>query len=95
MLFAAVYEWWRDPALAPEDPARWVLSTAILTRASAGPIANISDRMPVIVGAELMEDWLDPYAEGDDDLLQVISGESLQHAERLGFLPASAVGMPE
>jgi putative SOS response-associated peptidase YedK len=88
MLFAALYEWWRDPRAAPHDPARWVLSTSILTRASHGPLAEIHERMPVLVGAELMEDWLDPETEGDDDLLQGISGESLAHAERCGYRPS-------
>lgn len=95
MLFAALYEWWRNPRAAPQDPARWVLSTTILTRDAQGPLAELHDRMPVFVGAELMEDWLDPETEGDDDLLQGVSGESLQHAERAGFRPVAAVGMPE
>ncbi|WP_170159847.1 SOS response-associated peptidase [Frondihabitans australicus] len=95
MLFAALYEWWRNPHVAPDDPARWLLSTTILTRESAGPLAELHERMPVLVGAELMEDWLDPEAEGDDDLLEGVSGESLQHAERAGFRPVAAVGMPQ
>lgn len=89
MLFAALYEWWRNPRVAPDDPARWVLSTAILTRSSAGPLADLHERMPVFIGAELMEEWLDPETEGDDDLLQGISGESLQHAERVSFAESS------
>jgi hypothetical protein len=44
--------------------------------------------MPVLVGAELMEDWLDPETEGDDDLLRGISGESLAHAERCSYRPS-------
>jgi putative SOS response-associated peptidase YedK len=91
MLFAALYEWWRNPRLDQTDPARWVLSTTILTRASSGPLASLHDRMPVFIGAELMEEWLDPDTEGDDDLLQGISGESLQHAERATFRSADPV----
>jgi putative SOS response-associated peptidase YedK len=95
MLFAALYEWWRNPLLAPNDPARWVLSTSILTRESSGPLREVHERMPVLVGAEIMEDWLDPEAEGDADLLEGISGESLQHAERAGFRRVATVGVPE
>jgi putative SOS response-associated peptidase YedK len=95
MLFAALYEWWRNPRVAPDDPARWVLSTSILTRPSHAGLTDVHERMPVFVGAELMEDWLDPETEGDDDLLQGISGESLQHAERAGFRPVSEVGVPQ
>lgn len=95
MLFAALYEWWRDPRAAVSDPARWLLSTTVLTRDSAGPLTEIDERMPVFVGAELMEDWLDPETEGDADLLEGVSGESVQHAERCGFHPVAEVGMPQ
>jgi putative SOS response-associated peptidase YedK len=95
MLFAALYEWWRDPRAAADDPARWVLSTSILTRPSHAGLADVHERMPVFVGAELMEDWLDPETEGDDDLLQGISGESLQHAERAVYRPVVEVGVPD
>lgn len=94
MLFAALYEWWRNPKVAPGDPARWVLSTSILTRQAHAGLAEVHDRMPVFVGAELMEDWLDPETEGDDDLLQGISGESLQHAERCVTRAVDEVGAP-
>ena len=95
MLFAALYEWWRDPRVAPDDPARWVLSTSILTRPSHAGLVDLHERMPVFVGAELMEDWLDPDTEGDDDLLQGVSGESLQHAERALFRPVAEVGVSD
>ncbi|AMM21101.1 hypothetical protein AX769_14340 [Frondihabitans sp. PAMC 28766] len=95
MLFAALYEWWRDPARPASDPARWVLSTTVLTRDSSGPLAEIHPRMPVLVGAELMEDWLDPETEGDADLLEGVSGESLQHAERCSFRRVAEVGVPQ
>lgn len=34
MVFAGVYEWWRDTPKAPGDPGRWILSTSILTTSS-------------------------------------------------------------
>jgi putative SOS response-associated peptidase YedK len=95
MLFAALYEWWRDPRAGRDDPARWVLSTSILTRPSHAGLADLHERMPVFVGAELMEDWLDPDTEGDDDLLQGVSGESLQHAERARFRSVAEVGVSD
>ncbi|GAA4666213.1 SOS response-associated peptidase [Frondihabitans cladoniiphilus] len=81
-LFAALYEWWRNPASAPDDPTRWVLSTSILTRPSSGPLGAVHERMPVFVGADIMDDWLDPETEGDDDLLQGVAGEADSHAAR-------------
>jgi putative SOS response-associated peptidase YedK len=95
LLFAALYEWWRDPRVAQGDPSRWVLSTSILTREAAGPLRDLHDRMPVMIGAEVMEEWLDPETEGDHDLLEGISGESLGQAERALFRPVSQVGVPQ
>jgi putative SOS response-associated peptidase YedK len=34
MVFAGVYEWWRDLSKAAGDPGRWILSTSILTTSS-------------------------------------------------------------
>ena len=34
MVFAGVYEWWRDTSKTPGDPGRWILSTSILTASS-------------------------------------------------------------
>lgn len=34
MVFAGVYEWWRDTSKVPGDPGRWILSTSILTASS-------------------------------------------------------------
>jgi putative SOS response-associated peptidase YedK len=49
--------------------------------------------MPVLVGADVMDDWLDPEAEGDDDLLQGVAGLSDEIASRLLVLEVSpAVG---
>jgi putative SOS response-associated peptidase YedK len=83
LLFAALYEWWRDPRAEVGSPSRWLLSTTVLTRASSGPLADVHDRMPVLVGADVMDDWLDPEAEGDDDLLQGVAGLSDEIASRL------------
>lgn len=88
MLFAALYEWWRDPAKAPDAADRWVLSTTILTRASSGPLRDVHERMPVFVGADIMDDWLDPHTEGDADLLEGVAGEAEQHAARMLITPS-------
>ncbi|WP_084815888.1 SOS response-associated peptidase [Frondihabitans sp. Leaf304] len=94
MLFGALYEWWRNPGAAADDAGRWILSTTILTREAVGPLAEIHERMPVLVDAEIMEDWLDPHTEGDADLLEGISGEAEQHAYRVTVreVPGGQVG---
>ena len=64
LVFAGLYEWWRDPAAADDFADKWLLSTSILTRASTGALAGIHDRMPVFLSPELVDEWLDPHSEG-------------------------------
>jgi putative SOS response-associated peptidase YedK len=93
LLFAGLYEWWRNPAASADDPARWLLSATILTRAGAGPLASLHDRMPVFLEPGLMEDWLDPRTKGDAQLLADISVAGAELADDMVFhTVSSAVG---
>jgi putative SOS response-associated peptidase YedK len=93
ILFAGLYEWWRNPAAPADDPARWLLSTTILTRAGAGPLAPLHERMPVFLEPGLMEDWLDPRTTGDAGLLAEISLAAEELADDMVFHAVStAVG---
>jgi putative SOS response-associated peptidase YedK len=89
LLFAALYEWWKDPAAAATDPARWLLSTTILTRASGGPLGIIHERMPVLLEPGLLEDWLDPRTPGSPELLEAVSEAALDLAEDVEFYEVS------
>ncbi|MCC9145582.1 MULTISPECIES: SOS response-associated peptidase [unclassified Arthrobacter] len=69
IFFAGLYEWWRDPAKAEDDPEKWLLSTSILTvasppAASAEPVlrelAALHDRLPLPLSRDAMAAWLDP-----------------------------------
>ncbi|WP_372592641.1 SOS response-associated peptidase [Actinotalea sp.] len=62
LAFAGLYEFWRDPTLADDDPARWLVSTTIVT-GGAGPdgaAAALHDRRPVILAPGRWDAWLDP-----------------------------------
>jgi putative SOS response-associated peptidase YedK len=89
LLLAALYEWWKNPALAPDDPARWLLSTTILTRASGGPLALIHERMPVLIEPGLLEDWLDPRTPGSPELIEALADAALDLAEDVEFYEVS------
>lgn len=54
MTFAAIWSAWKDPATD-----QWTRRFAIVTTAAEGVIANIHDRMPVIMRQENWEGWLD------------------------------------
>jgi putative SOS response-associated peptidase YedK len=91
--FAALYEWWRNPAAADDDPSRWVLSTSIMTRPSAGPLADIHDRMPVMLSDDVARTWVDPTTSGDESLLGRVLDASESVVAGVAFHPVSkAVG---
>jgi len=53
--FAGLYEWWHNAAA--DD---WLCSMTIITRPATDALGHIHDRMPVVVPAGLVDDWLSP-----------------------------------
>jgi putative SOS response-associated peptidase YedK len=91
--FAALYEWWRNPEASDEDPRRWLLSTSIMTRPSAGSLAGIHDRMPLMLAPDVSSTWLDPGTSGDPALLERVLDASMSVVDGVAFHPvAKAVG---
>jgi putative SOS response-associated peptidase YedK len=90
MLFAGLYEWWRNPSATDDAPDKWLLSTTIVTRAATGSLAEIHDRMPVFLDADLVEEWLDPATEGGQDLVDEVVARGGEVAERVEFYPVGA-----
>jgi len=60
LALAALYEFWKNPAAAEDDPDRWLVSATIVTRASTGGLEQIHDRQPVILPPETWDAWLSP-----------------------------------
>ncbi|WP_242496245.1 SOS response-associated peptidase [Xylanimonas protaetiae] len=60
VLFAGLYEFWRDRTKAGDDPARWLVSTTVITTAASAPMAHVHDRMPVALPPTAWDAWLDP-----------------------------------
>lgn len=90
---AGLYEWWRDPSKAENDPTRWLLSATTLTKDSAPELAHIHDRNPVLLTPDALEAWIDPHIEGDQDLLDAVAAESdVVAAEAEFFKVGAAVG---
>lgn len=66
MLFAGLYESWRDP-----KTEAWMRTFTILTTDANKTVEPVHDRMPVILSADRIDDWLhrpvrnaESYAEG-------------------------------
>ena len=60
LAMAGLYELWRDPAAAADDPDRWLWTCTVLTTEAEDSLGQIHDRMPLMVEAERYAAWLDP-----------------------------------
>jgi putative SOS response-associated peptidase YedK len=58
--FGGLWDAWRDPAAGEDDPGAWVTTCTLITTAPNRLLAQLHDRMPVIVPREHYDAWLDP-----------------------------------
>ena len=68
LAMAGLYEIWRDPDKADDDPDRFRWTCTVLTTEAEDDLGHIHDRMPLMVPRERWADWLDPTKSGDDRL---------------------------
>lgn len=68
LFMAGLWSTWRPKGVA-EDTAP-LLSCTIITTDSAGPLADIHDRMPLTISEQDWDHWLDPDAPIDEGLLR-------------------------
>ena len=90
IVFAGLYEWWKDPSKAEGDPERWMLSTSIMTTDSppegyaGGMLAELTalhDRVPLPMDRETMQTWLDPQADDAAGLVDLVRAGAHDVAE--------------
>lgn len=62
LLFAGLYESWRNP-----ESGEWQRTFTILTTEANELVAEVHDRMPVVLPPERVDDWLHIPAEGGDE----------------------------
>jgi putative SOS response-associated peptidase YedK len=63
MALAGLWEVWRDPS----DPDAAPLKTCVIVTTEANDLMSpIHDRMPVVLGRDVWERWLDPATEAGD-----------------------------
>jgi putative SOS response-associated peptidase YedK len=60
LAFAGLYELWRNPAVAEQDPDAFLWTATVITTSAPDEIGVIHDRMPMIIDRERWADWLDP-----------------------------------
>lgn len=90
LVFAGLYEWWKDPAVPDGEPGQWVLSCTILTMESPAPdaggvlgeLGGLHDRLPIpLSGPDAIFAWLDPQAKDPVPLLERIKAEAFATAD--------------
>ncbi|MCL1869791.1 MAG: SOS response-associated peptidase [Promicromonosporaceae bacterium] len=86
VLFAGLYEFWRDRTRADDDPARWLVSTTIITTAASAPMAHVHDRMPVALPTSAWDAWLDPAVGAEQ-----ASGLLDAHLDEFALRPVRAL----
>ena len=69
LAMAGLYEIWRDPTRAEDDPDRFRWTCTVLTTQAEDSLGHIHDRMPLMVERERWHEWLDPTTVGDTSLL--------------------------
>ena len=62
MAMAGLYEFWRDRALAEDDPDAWLATYTIITTAAEPGLDRIHDRQPLVLERAAWDEWLDPAA---------------------------------
>ncbi len=64
MAMAGLYEIWRDESITDEDaPGAFRWTCAVLTTTATDDLGRIHDRMPLLVAADRLEEWLNPALE--------------------------------
>jgi putative SOS response-associated peptidase YedK len=75
LAFAGLYEFWRDPDRADDDPLRWLVTMTIVTGGAPTDdpaLAEIHDRQPVILDRSRWDAWLDPHLTDTDRVMDLL-----------------------
>lgn len=90
LAMAGLYELWPDPALAADDPNRWLWTCTIITQQASDLLGEIHDRNPVVVPPELRDAWLDCSSEDVDTAASLL--ERMPPAQLEPYVVGPAVG---
>ncbi|WP_457206595.1 SOS response-associated peptidase [Nocardioides sp. P5_C9_2] len=78
LAMAGLYEIWRDPSRAEDDPDRFRWTCTVLTTEAEDSLGHIHDRMPLMVERDRWAQWLDPRVGGELSLLVPAAPGSLE-----------------
>lgn len=72
LAMAGLYEIWRDPEKAEDDPDRFLWTCTILTTTAEDSVGRIHDRMPLTLDREAYDAWLDPRITDPAEVRQLL-----------------------
>ena len=78
LALAGIWTVWRDPSVDDAEP---VFTTAILTTAAAGRMADLHHRMPVVLPRRLWDDWLTADPQEAQHLQEVVANAGVPRLE--------------
>ncbi|MEW2289567.1 SOS response-associated peptidase [Streptomyces sp. NPDC047841] len=82
MALAGLYEYWRDPAVAPDDdPAAWLTTCTIITTEATDAAGRVHPRMPLALTEDHYQAWLDPAHQDPDELRALLGQPAGGHLE--------------
>jgi putative SOS response-associated peptidase YedK len=90
LAMAGLYELWRDRSLPDDDPNRWLWTCTVITQQASDLLGEIHDRNPVIVPADLHEQWLDCSSDDADTAQRLLDRIPEAHLEP--YVVSAAVG---
>lgn len=79
LAMAGVWSTWRAADAEPDAPP--LVTCAVLTTEAVGPLAEIHDRMPLVLPAQTWEDWLNPDSADPGRLLAAPSADLVHTLE--------------
>lgn len=79
LAFAALYDYWPNPALPEDHPDKWMRSCTIITTMASDALGHIHDRTPMLVPPELYGDWLDPLTTAKTDVRNLLAAMPAPH----------------
>lgn len=88
LTMAGIIRPWRDRSKPDDDPDRWRLSMAIITRDAHVAPGEVHDRMPACLTRDSYDDWLGDHVD-NEDRLRMLDQTSLEVANHLIYYPVS------
>lgn len=72
LAMAGLYEFWKDPTRADDDPLKWLVTCTVITTDAEDDLGRIHDRMPMMIERDRWADWLDPKLTDTEDASRLL-----------------------